>query len=71
MARRKRQFLEDDLDSSGGSDGGSDDEEGANDYRPGSKRRRKGKDDAIYGAFADESEEEDKRTRYKRQDITK
>ena len=72
MARRKRQLLEDDSDSSDGSEG-----DDINDYGPGQndpdareeralfqdpykrKRRRKnGKDDAIYGVFGSENEDE-------------
>ena len=58
MARRKRQFLEDDLDSSEDSEGDSGDAENTGEFRTGFKRRRKGKNDAIYGTFAEESDDD-------------
>jgi hypothetical protein len=71
MARQKRQFLEDDLDSSEGSDAGSDDGENEGGVRAGFKKRKRRNDDTIYGTFAEESEEEDIGKRRKRQDITR
>ena len=69
MARRKRAVLDDDLDSSEGSDVGSDDGDNSGGFRPEIKRRKR--DNTLYGSFADESDEEDVGKRRKRQDITK
>lgn len=70
MARRKR-FLDD-----GSSNDSEEDEDDFEDnpedaYQRGKRRRRgKGKDDATYGIFADDSEEEDPRAG-RRADIAK
>ncbi|KAF8587943.1 TFP11-domain-containing protein [Ramaria rubella] len=73
MARRKRAFLEDDLDSSEGSQEDDADEQGLEDndpdaraerslfedpYQRNKRRRVGGKDDATYGIFADDEEDE-------------
>ena len=69
MARRKRQFLDDDdSDSSNGSDDFDEDPstERNSDLRdeaelfknPYKRQRANGKDSALYGVFADDSEEE-------------
>ncbi|KLO11033.1 hypothetical protein SCHPADRAFT_489417 [Schizopora paradoxa] len=73
MARRKRQFMddEDDSDSYDGSEDGGDDfgmnndpdareerELFENPYKRSKRRKAGGKDDATYGVFADDSEDE-------------
>lgn len=57
MARRKRQFMEDD-DDSGGDDSEGDFEDGEDTYSH-KRRRKNGKDDALYGVFGEDSEDED------------
>lgn len=73
MARRKRQFMDDDDDSDSydGSEDGGDDFGLSNDpnareerelfenpYKRGKRRKTGGKDDATYGVFAEDSEDE-------------
>lgn len=71
MARRKRQFMEDDMDSSASENAEIDDDYFSDDAdavaertrladpSEKKKRRRNGKEGAIYGVFGKESDEED------------
>ena len=69
MARRKRQFMEDD-DSSGGDD--SDGDFDGEDTYSNKRKRAYGKDDTVYGIFAEDSEDDDAgRGKGKRSDWTK
>lgn len=55
MGRRKRQFMEDD-DSSGDSESDGDDGEDSYQHK---RRKRNGKDDALYGIFGEDSDEDE------------